>query len=190
MMRRHPHDSQRRSRTARRLAAADEIRQLPYRYAYAADFRDVDLFRSLWAPARTPAQPPEIDIHTVEKLIEEWPRRGPSILFVCNHLLEFQSDDRARGTVYCIVQGAFGERFIDQSILYQDRYVRLRGRWLFSTRRHLMWFGQERATHPLEQPPANWPEAYSGRGTLPEDYETYRRFREMVEAGKTAPVQP
>lgn len=138
------------------------------------------MFRSLWAPNKSPVKSPEIDCHMAEQLIAEWPRRGPSILFVCNHLIEFLSDERARGTVYCIVQGGFGERFIDQSILYHDRYVRVRGRWLFATRRHLMWFGQERDVHPLHQPPANWPEAYSGRGTLPEEVESYRRFRESV----------
>jgi hypothetical protein len=182
----------RNSRALRRLEALEEIRQLPYRYAYAADFRDVDLFRSLWAPADTPAEYPEIDALTAEQLIRDWPSRGPSILFVSNHLIELESRVRARGTVYCIVQGAFGARFIDQSILYHDRYEKLGGRWLFATRRHLMWFGAERPANPFDQPPANWPTSYHGRGTLPEDMETYRRFRSGVEGAgdETGAVGP
>jgi hypothetical protein len=160
-----------------RLTAVHEIRQLAYRYAYAVDFRDLAMYRGLWAPNDPPAEPPEIDIHAAERMITEWPERGPSVLFVCNHLIDFDDDDHARGSVYCIVQVGWGERFIDQSIMYQDRYVHHERRWLFRTRRHLMWFGAARATHPFRQRAANWPASPTGRGTLPEEIESYRGFQ-------------
>lgn len=166
-----------------RLAAREEIRELAYRYAYAVDFRDVEMFRTLWAPVAAPSPYPDIDIHTVEDLIAGWPDRGPSILFVCNHLIDFEDAEHAVGSVYCIVQVGWGERFIDQSILYQDRYVRLDGRWLFEKRRHLLWFGEDRERHPFRQPDADWPASPSGRGTLPGDVESFRRFV----AGRTDP---
>jgi hypothetical protein len=164
-----------------RLAAVHEIRQLAYRYAYAVDFRDVAMYRGLWAPSDPPAEPPEIDVHAAEQMIKEWPSRGPSILFVCNHLIDFDDDDHAHGSVYCLVQVGWGERFIDQSVMYQDRYVRDGGRWLFRTRRHLMWFGEDRSRHPFRMPSANWPASPTGRGSLPEDIESYRRFRAALD---------
>ncbi len=159
-----------------RLLAHEEIRQLAYRYAYACDFRDVDLFRSLWAESTQATTDADIDARRAEELITEWPNRGPSILMVCNHLIDLDDDDHAHGAVYCIVQAGWGDRFIDQSILYQDRYVRDSGHWKFAVRRHLMWFGKERSTHPFHQPAANWPERPVGRGTLPDDIESYRKF--------------
>ncbi len=170
------------------LLAREEIRELAYRYAYAVDFRDVEMFRTLWAPVPQPSPYPDIDVHTVEDLIASWPKRGPSILFVCNHIVELDDSDHAHGSVYCLVQVGWGEgeRFIDQSILYQDRYVRLEGRWLFEKRRHLLWFGEERERHPFHQADANWPASPSGRGTLPGDVESYRRFV----AGRRDPSKP
>jgi hypothetical protein len=67
--------------------------------------------------------------------------------------------------------------FVDQTILYQDRYVRQGSRWLFAHRRHLLWFGQTREVNPFQQPPANWPHGTAGRGTLPDAFESYQRFK-------------
>ena len=75
-----------------------------------------------------------------------------------------------------------GDRFIDQSILYQDRYVRRDGRWLFLVRRHMLWFGQPRASHPFDQDPANWPASPVGRGTLPDELPSYQRFKASAPA--------
>ena len=171
----------------RRLFATEDIRQLAYRYAYSVDFRDVDMYRALWAASDTPAQYPDIDCHTAEKHIRDWPKRGPSILFVCNHLIDFDDNTRAHGTVYCLVQVAFSDTFIDQSIAYQDRYVVEDGQWRFAVRRHLLWFGEPRATNPLQQPAANWPASPFGRGTLPEDVESYRRFQTAAKGRAAAP---
>ena len=66
---------------------------------------------------------------------------GPTVLAVCNHIVEIDDADNAHGSVYCLAQIDMGERFIDQSILYQDCYVRRDGRWLFEVRRHTLWFG-------------------------------------------------
>jgi hypothetical protein len=105
---------------------------------------------------------------------------GPTILFVGNHLIDFEDPDHARGAVYCLCQQEIGGVFIDQSILYRDRYVRQDGRWLFESREHLLFFGQPRERNPYEQAPANWPESAFGRGTLPDGFETYRRARSVA----------
>ena len=131
-----------------RLWSAHEIEQLAYRYAFAFDSRDVEALGKLWAETETPASPPLIDIHSVRNDFDQWLYGlGPTVLAVCNHIIEFDDADAdsAEGSVYCLAQIDMGDRFIDQSILYQDRYVRRDGRWLFLVRRHMLWFGQPRA---------------------------------------------
>jgi hypothetical protein len=149
------------------LLAHAEIRQLPLRYAYANDFRDAELLLSLWAQTDVPAQEPGIDLHTVRREHERWFRKGPTVHFVGNHLIEVDDADHAHGTVYCWAQLDFGEEFVDQAILYQDRYVRQDGRWLFARRRHLLWYGQARAENPIAQAADDWPRTHTGRGVLP-----------------------
>jgi hypothetical protein len=149
------------------LLAHAEIRQLPLRYAYAVDFRDAELLLSLWAQPRDPAEASEIDLHTVRREHERWFRKGPTVHFVGNHLIDLDDADHAHGSVYCWAQLDLGEEFVDQSILYQDRYVREGGCWRFALRRHLLWFGQARAENPMGQPAERWPHSYSGRGVLP-----------------------
>jgi SnoaL-like domain len=158
------------------LWATHEIRRLALRYALAVDSRDRELLLSLWAETGEPATAPDIDVHTVRSEAARWFRKGPTIHFVGNHLVDLHGPDTASGSVYAWAQLDLGEEFVDQAILYQDRYVRRDGRWLFLTRRHLLWFGQERDRHPIRQPPATWPRGYVGRGTLPEDLPSYRAW--------------
>lgn len=150
------------------LLAERDIRRLALRYALAQDFRDRELLLSLWAETDTPAQAPDIDVHTVRSEAERWFRKGPTVHFVGNHLVDLVSADKATGSVYCWAQLDLGDQFVDQSILYRDRYVRRDGRWLFLVRRHLLWFGQARDRNPVDQPPATWPAGYVGRGSLPD----------------------
>ena len=116
------------------LLAHTEIRQLPYRYAYANDFRDADLLLSLWSEAVDPAPLPGHRHPHGAAEHERWFRKGPTVHFIGNHIIELDSADRAHGSVYCMAQLDFGEQFIDQSILYQDTYVRERDTWLFERR--------------------------------------------------------
>ena len=150
-----------------RLVAAEEIRQLAYRYAYAVDTRDRALLESLWVEPTGPATYPEMNLDTVRRDHARWFAKGPTIHFVGNHLVDVDDDHHARGSVYCWAQLDFGAEFVDQAILYQDRYVRQDGRWLFAARRHLLWFGQARAENPIAQPPEAWPRDHVGRGALP-----------------------
>jgi hypothetical protein len=154
------------------LWATHEIGRLAHRYAYAMNFRERDLMFSLWAETDERVEYPSYNLRTVRRDVDRWMGIGPSVLFVGNHLIDFEDGfEAARGTVYCLAQVDFGGRFVDQSIVYQDRYVRRDGHWLFDVRRHLLWFGQERERNPLEQPPADWPRDQVGRGTLPEELE-------------------
>lgn len=157
------------------LAARDEIRQLAHRYAAAIDARDLDALVELFLPdvrvgGETGRAPLRRDFDRQLRGL------GVTILFVGNHVIDFDGDDRARGIVYCKAELEDGERWIHQAIQYRDRYERRDGRWLFARRHHLLWYGVEAERNPLDQSPANWPERHTGRGTIPESWESWQRF--------------
>lgn len=145
------------------LWAIHEIRQLAYKYAYACDTRDFDLMLSLWVPTDIPAVLPDIDIHRMRDLNARLADVGASTFFIGNHLIELDGEDRAHGSVYCMVYVDQGN-FLEQAIIYQDHYERHQGKWLFLKRAHLLWWGQERTPNPMQQPPANWPMSQIGAG--------------------------
>lgn len=151
-----------------RVVARDEIRRLALAYAYAQDMRDAELLLSLWAEPDQPSTYPDIDLVTVRKEYKRWFQKGTTCHFVGNHLITLDGPDNAHGDVYCLAQLDFGKKFVDQTILYQDSYVREAGRWLFRNRRHLLFFGQTRAENPMRQKPEGWPALHTGAGRLPE----------------------
>jgi len=163
-----------------RCIARDEIRQLACRYAAAVDARDLDLLVSLFVPdvrvGRDAAGRDALRASFEASLAAI----GVSILFVGNHLIDFEDPEHATGGVYCRGQIQDGERWIEQAIHYADRYERRDGVWLFARRVHRLWYGVETAERPLAQEPANWPERHAGRGTLPEDWESWRAFWKSV----------
>jgi len=159
-----------------RLLARDEIQELAHRYAVATDARDLDALVALFVPDVRVGR----DAVGREALRGDFDHQlraiGVSILFVGNHVIDFDDDERARGVVYCMAQIQDGERWIRQAIRYDDSYARRDGRWLFVRRRHLLWYGAEEPRNPLHQPPAEWPKRHTGRGTLPESLESWQRF--------------
>ncbi len=151
-----------------RLLAIEEIRQLAFRYAHAFASRDRPLMLSLWARTDPPARMPTIDRHRIQADLERWfSELGLCLLHVTNHLIDVEGPDHARGEVYCTGEIEVGSQWVDQVILYHDRYVREDGRWLFASREHRLFYGQARVHHPLRQPPARWPRGQVGSGDLP-----------------------
>lgn len=159
-----------------RLIASDEIRRLVCAYALAVDSRDLDALVALFVDDVQVGR--ERFGHAA--LREDFERRlrevGITILFVGNHLIDFDDDDHARGVVYCKAEVQQGERWLHQAIQYRDRYERRAGHWFFARRQHLLWYGSEVGENPLALPPARWPEHQTGRGTLPESWESWRLF--------------
>jgi len=67
---------------------------------------------------------------------------GVAVLMVANHIIEFYGAGQARGSVWCHAHvDDRREGFIEQLIKYDDRYALVGGRWLFASRRHLLWYG-------------------------------------------------
>ena len=159
-----------------KLLARDEIRQLVYRYALAIDSRDIDTLVGLFVEDVRVGR----DTFGHQALRENFEAQlrevGITILFVGNHLIDFQSGDKATGVVYCKNETQIDDHWIHQAIQYRDDYERRDGQWLFVRRRHLLWYGSEVGENPLSLPAANWPERQVGRGTLPESWDTWQRF--------------
>ena len=159
-----------------RLAAYEAIRQLTARYALAIDSRDLDSLVELFVD----------DVHVgrdqrgraaLRQAFDTMLRDiGVSILNVGTHAITLVDANHATGVVYCHAQIQDGHRWIDQAIAYTDTYERRDGRWYFVRRVHELFYGVEAPVNPLNLPAADWPAHHDGRGTLPERWETWRRF--------------
>lgn len=161
-----------------RLVAVHQIQQLAYRYSLAFDSRDLSMLHSLWIEDVERLEYPDINIHTVREEFDRWLYDlGATIQFASNHVIEFQDDTHATGILYAQDQIDMGEQYVDQAVLYHDRYAIQDGRWLFERRRHLLFYGQDRGRNPFRQELAKWPDGALGRGTLPEDFASYRELR-------------
>ena len=163
-----------------RLVATDRIRQLASRYAVAMDARDLDELVSLFVDdvqvGRDATGREALRVNFDQQLREI----GISILFVGNHVIDFDDDSHARGIVYCKAEIQDGDRWVHQAIQYRDRYERRNDEWLFVRRVHLLFYGiayePGADLNPLALAPANWPENHAGRGTIPEAWDTWKRF--------------
>jgi ketosteroid isomerase-like protein len=159
-----------------RLESTEAILQLVARYALATDSRDVDALVELFVD--------DVQVgddrrgrDALRAFFDQSLREvGVTILFVGNHVIDFDDDDHARGVVYCRGEIQVDDRWVIQAIQYRDTYERRHGTWYFVRRKHLLWYGTELGISPLGLPPANWPEHHTGKGELPEAWETWRDF--------------
>jgi ketosteroid isomerase-like protein len=160
------------------LLARDEIRQLAHRYAVALDARDLDALVGLFVPDVRVGK----DASGRDALRADFERQlraiGVSILFVGNHVIDFDGDDDAHGVVYCKAEIQEDDAWNHQAIRYHDSYAKRDGHWYFVRRKHLLWYGEHQPKSPLDQPAAEWPKSSTGRGSVPESLETWQRFWE------------
>ncbi|HMF84085.1 MAG TPA: nuclear transport factor 2 family protein [Acidimicrobiia bacterium] len=159
-----------------RVESVEAIRQLVSRYALATDSRDLDALVELFVDdVQVGAEARGRD--ALRTFFERSLREvGITILFVGNHVIDFDHDDHARGVVYCRGEVQVDDRWVVQAIQYRDTYERRNGVWYFVRRKHLLWYGADLGESPLGLPPANWPEHHTGRGELPEAWESWREF--------------
>ena len=159
-----------------RLLARDEIRQLAHRYALATDARDLAALVTLFVPDVRVGR----NASGHDALRADFDRQlraiGVSILFVGNHVIDFDDDTHAHGVVYCKAEVQEGAHWSHQAIRYQDTYEKRDAHWYFVRRKHLLWYAAHQERNPLEQPPGDWPDGTTGRGTIPESLESWQRF--------------
>ena len=115
---------------------------------------------------------------------EQLRKLGPTTLFVGNHIIDFDDSkdgsehaDQATGIVYCRGYIHDPSGFIEQMIVYFDKYRRCDdGAWRFVSRRHELFYGVVTAEQPQTLTAANWPEHQTGTGTLPFRLESWQAF--------------
>ena len=141
---------------------ADTPAELAHRYAVAVDRKDYGALAGLFVPGIQDAVRAQLEA-SISRL-------GVTVLSVTTHVVDLDPDDpdRATGTVYCTAEVDDPDMgWIRQSIVYLDRYERHDGQWYFRARDHQLVYGEQLASNPLDQLPANWPESPIGRGTYP-----------------------
>lgn len=162
---------------AERAWAAHEIGQLPARYALDFDSQDLGYLQKLFVPAAEPLSYPKLNMaNVIRDMPGFWAHAGPTILLIGNHLIDFESEDVATGSVYCRAKLSLGDTWIEQAICYADRYVRTGAGWRFAHRRHMLFYGLTLPERPFDQAPTSWPRSAVGRGSLPEDWPAWRSF--------------
>jgi hypothetical protein len=161
-----------------RLESLAQIQQLPVRYALAVDSRDLDTMASLFVP--------DVQIGRDERgrealrgwFTESLSRLSDTVHFVGNHIVDFESADRARGIVYChdeIVQRDNNGNWEQGMLQYWDTYSRVDGEWCFVRRKFTRWYMTdwlERPYHGADTMPAERRHAIQ----LPNAFETWDRF--------------
>jgi ketosteroid isomerase-like protein len=170
------------------LVSAQQLRDLPPRYAAAYARLDLDELVRLYAP-----DVELLDGRRGRPALREHFERGMRgtvvgstggaglhtvILHTGDHLIDFTGTGSATGSVYCLgeMQRTDGSWY-RQTIIYTDVYTRLDGTWYFARqRRHELVYGTPPLTRPNQLPPANWPASQTGRGTLPDRWPSWQRF--------------
>ncbi|GIS99298.1 MAG: polyketide cyclase [Acidimicrobiales bacterium] len=169
--------------TPDRLAAEADIRQLVARYALATDQRDLDTLVGLFIPDVRVGRGPSGEPVTGHDALRE-NLSGQLRAIGVNPPARGYTPNRPTGSgrrhrpVYCRAEIQDGDRWIHQSIRYDDRYRRVDGHWLFVGRRHQLFYGAEVGANPLHLPPADWPANHDGWGTLPESDPTWQAFQQ------------
>ena len=154
----------------------EQIRQLAAHYAVAIDSRDLDALVALFVDDVQVGRGSSGRDALRASFDASLRGIGISILNVGTHAIDLIDDHHATGVVYCKAEIQDGERWIHQAIAYFDTYEKRDGRWYFVRRVHELFYGAEVGVNPLGLPPANWPEHHDGLGTLPERWDTWRRF--------------
>jgi ketosteroid isomerase-like protein len=173
-----------------RLLAYEAIRQLVARYAVAVDARDIETLVNLFVD----------DVHAGSSGNGRAALRGSfesslrgigvSILNVGTHVIDFVGEDDATGVVYCKGEIQDGTRWIHQAIVYEDQYRQKAGAWYFVRRKHRLFYGAEVGTNPLGLPPADWPTRHDGWGTVPGEWDSWRRFWADISDGPATEGSP
>lgn len=159
-----------------RLVAHDAIRLLAARYALAVDSRDLDTLVRLFVDD-VDAGRHGVGRDALWRSFDESLRTiGRSFLFVGSHVIDLDTADDARGSVYCRAEIQDGDRWIHQAILYTDTYRRQAGEWLFVRRIHELFYGADVGTNPLTLGSADWPTRHDGMGTRPDRWATWQQF--------------
>lgn len=134
-----------------RLESYQAIAQLPARYALTLDARNAKDWTSLYVPDIKVGAP----IHGEgREALERWFYAKcsywyRSIHVIGAHEIVFDDDDYAHGQVQCRVEQEIGDAWVTTVVLYDDRYERRDGEWLFAHRRGLPLWCYQHGEDPI-----------------------------------------
>jgi SnoaL-like protein len=168
--------------TPQQAADIIAIQQLAFRYSISADSKDPQTLASLYVerPGTDGRMITRADL--IGRFTRSFRRSSRSILNVGTHLVELDPDDpnRATGTVYARCECEFEGEWLIQQIVYLDEYVCENDVWYFWSRKHLLFYGAKLGESPLGLQPADAAELTRGIGSMPQAWESYRRFFERL----------
>ncbi len=160
-----------------RLEATEEIRQLVAKYCLALDMRDLDALCGLF--------PEDVRVGGGQQgraALRRWFDETLRVQFTGtahvtgNHIIEFESRDRARGAVYSRNEHETGGEWVIMTMLYWDAYERIGGRWSFRRRLPLYWYATDLNQPPVGERKLRWPGREPAEGGYHEFWPSYREF--------------
>jgi hypothetical protein len=160
-----------------RLESLDEIRQLVAKYCLALDMRDLDALAGLF--------PEDVRVSrdaSGRRALKRWFDETLRVQFTGtahvagNHVIEFDDPDHARGLVYSRNEHETGDQWVYMTMMYWDRYERIRGSWLFRRRLPLYWYAADLRTPPLGAKKMRWPDREWYEGGWSEFWPSWREF--------------
>jgi len=169
-----------------RLESREQIRQLAFKYALAVDMRDLDAIVSLHVD--------DVKVKNIGEgraaLKKHFDRtlrnfKGSSH-HIGNHIIEFETPDRAIGMVYCHCEHEMGDDWVHMKMLYLDNYERRKGAWFFSRQRFLgSWYAAEWRAPPVGPQKIRWPGRKPVDGKFHDAFPTYKEFWEAQSLADT-----
>lgn len=176
-----------------RLESIDQIRQLPAKYALSVDMREFDALANLFVD----------DVYVSRdksgrQAIKEWFRMAlgdgliGSMHGINGHIIDFESKDLASGIVYSRNDLEREQMWMDEIMIYLDRYERRDGRWYFQRRAPLFWYQVDRMGNPLGGGEAKlrWPGREWAEGGYHSAFPSWQDFWDGVDPEGKEPVKP
>jgi ketosteroid isomerase-like protein len=118
-----------------RIDALLQIGQLPPRYAFACDSRDLDALVMLYVDDVTRSDVDGVGRGPLRahfaSVLRSYYRTMHQIV---GHQIDLVDTTFATGKVYCRAEHERGEEWVDMAILYDDDYERRQGTWYFARR--------------------------------------------------------
>lgn len=165
-----------------RLEARLDIQELAARYARAVDSRDIDGLVGLFtrdvncgALGRGRAA---LSTSFAERLSNFY----RSVHQLCGHAIDFESDDKAVGTVYCRAEHEVGDRWIIEALCYFDTYARDEEGWRFARRKVRAWYATDWQQKPGDGGFRAWPG--DAIADLPQAFQTWSDFWNAAAPGR------
>lgn len=179
-----------------RLESLDAIRQLAAKYSLALDMRDLDALVNLF-PEDVKVGRDKVGRAHFKQWMDDTLRQqftGTSH-HIGNHIIEFESPDRAVGVVYSKNEHETptadgGCEWVIMQMIYWDHYIRHEGRWLFHRRLPCYWYATDLNRPPTGENKMRWPDRAAYEGEFHSLFPSWRAFWDHPPGDELPQVAP